>query len=213
MNNSISPNKFNPKLLILSSIVFQIVLVFVIVIMFFVRYSQYGHEFLSRAESSSFSSGSSTKYNELLSQIQNDYDQKKYQQVKTAAGELLIIASDNSQRKRAYYWQGIAEYNLYDYTNAESSFKMAIALDPNYADPYAGLGVIAHAKFDNQKMMEYGLKCVSLAPRYGWCHNILGISYFDDLQKEKAIAEFRLAVQYDPKSTIFKDNLQRALDR
>lgn len=147
----------------------------------------------------------------LSNQIKLEYSQGSFDKMQSDATQLHGYAVTNEEKSIAYYWQGLASFNLKKYNEAETFLNQAIVINPNYAAPYATLGAIALTKQDGQKMLEYSSKCVGLDPNYAWCHNNLGISYLMTNQKNKGIEELRQAVKLDPTSYTFNDNLKRAL--
>lgn len=151
-----------------------------------------------------------TEFNKKTQDIKLLFGQGKYSEQLQSSQELLNIAETYQEKAIAYYWMGLAQYELYQNQEAEKNLLLATTLDLEYAAPYVTLSAINMDKKDYQQALKYAQKCVELDPEYGWCHNNLGLTYLYLGDKEKAIPELEKAVFLDPTSYVFNDNLKRA---
>lgn len=152
-----------------------------------------------------------SQFSPLTRQISLEYSQGSYDKMEIDALQLHEYATNDEEKSIAYYWQGLASFNLKKYDEAEIFLNKSISLKANYAAPYVTLGAISLVRQNGSKMLEYSLKCVKIDPNYAWCHNNLGIAYLMANQKDNGIEELRQAVKLDPTSYAFNDNLKRAL--
>ena len=104
------------------------------------------------------------------------------------------------------YSQGRYAYNKRadsDMTNAIRFFQRAIALDPNFAEAYAGLASCYtwwEAPRNTPKAREPAEKAIALRPNLPEAHKILAILKYElDWQWAEAEAEFKLAIRLDPR--------------
>jgi signal peptidase I len=149
------------------------------------------------------------EFNEKANEAKLLFGQGKYEEQLTSAQELLQLATNDSEKAIAYYWEGLAYYNLGNETLAEASLKDSVSSDIEYAAPYVTLSAISFNERDYDKGLEYAIKCVELDENYGWCHNNLGLAYAYLGEKDKAISELEKAVELDTQSYVFNDNLKR----
>jgi len=96
-------------------------------------------------------------------------------------------------------------YNKEDNTIARDLFKEAIALDPNYAAAYYGVGITYHkevwmfsVKESRPKMKEWAQKTIAIDDSFAGGHSLMSIVYRMKGQFDKAIAEGEKAIELDP---------------
>lgn len=152
----------------------------------------------------------SEEFNKLSHETKLLFGQGKYREQLNSANELLKLADNNQERAIAYYWRGLAQYQLNQVNAARSDLIKSTELDPKYAAPYVTLSAISFNEQNYPQGLNYALKCVELDPDYDWCHNNLGLAYLYLGQREKGISELEKAVSLDPTSYVFNDNLNRA---
>ena len=66
----------------------------------------------------------------------------------------IVLFADNIKDARAYFNQGLAKYDLQDYTGAIKDFTRAIELNPKYAEAYGGRGLAKYSLKDKQGALE-----------------------------------------------------------
>jgi len=55
--------------------------------------------------------------------------------------------------------------------------------------------------------LQYAQKAVELDPSYAWTHNTLGLVYGNLGRKKDAISELKKAINLDPETLLFQENL------
>ncbi|MCF6284852.1 MAG: tetratricopeptide repeat protein, partial [Candidatus Hydrogenedentes bacterium] len=87
-----------------------------------------------------------------------------------------------------------------NFQGAEALFKRAIALDPTWSRPYAGLGNLLgrHSFQRTEEAMEVLQKSIELDPEWGRPHNIMAVILRAAGRFEEARAEAELALKYMP---------------
>ncbi len=137
----------------------------------------------------------------------------KYSESLTQANELLTKATTDKEEAVARYWIGLSYYNLGNIDQSESEELLAIRLDPKFEGPYVTLAAISLGKNDCKKALDFSLKAVELAPKWAWGHNDLGLSYLCLGDKEQGVAELKKAIELDPESYVFQNNLRRVIEQ
>jgi adenylate cyclase len=134
-------------------------------------------------------------------------------QVKLTEGEQARVYARGTENLEAYgkFLRGSWHYrqrNPDDLILARQFFEEAIALDPEYADPYIFMGYIhltevrqtlskSPQKSINQAF-ELAQKALSLDELHPEVHNLLGWGYLTKRQYEKGIASCEKALAFDP---------------
>lgn len=84
------------------------------------------------------------------------------------------------------------------YDEAIIEFKKAIAINPNFADSYKGLGVAYFEKcMFNEAIVEFK-KAIAINPHLADSHNNLGMAYYAKGLLDKAIYEYTEAIAIEP---------------
>jgi tetratricopeptide (TPR) repeat protein len=148
-------------------------------------------------------------YNAKIQEVRMFYAQGKYEDQLKSARELLSLSNDDQERAVSHYWQGLAYYNLRNTTAARTNLLESIKLDENFAGPYVTLSAISLTEGNFQQSLTYALKCAELDPEYGWCYNNIGLTFAYLGDKTNAILNLERAVELDPDSYLFADNLKR----
>ncbi|MBI3667648.1 MAG: tetratricopeptide repeat protein [Acidobacteria bacterium] len=125
--------------------------------------------------------------------------------------ERRVLASHGTQVPLAndYYLAGRGYLQYYDklenIENAITVFERALSLDPNYALAYAGLGEAQWKKYERSKETKWVEtarqaceRALSLDAKLAAAHICLGMLYKGRGQYEKAIVEFRDALEEEP---------------
>lgn len=141
---------------------------------------------------------------------QTSFASGNYQAMLNAADQALSISKTPKEKAGAYYYSGLAKYNLGKLEDAEKDLLQATILDITFAKPYSTLGAISLQRQDIDKLFLYSNKCLSLDPNLSWCHNNLGIAYLLSGDKTKGLEEMQKAISLDPTNLTFQENLKRA---
>jgi adenylate cyclase len=100
-------------------------------------------------------------------------------------------------------------------------FQKAIALDPSYADAYAGLALtyfiayqwqFSHDPHDLDRAFETAQHAIALDDSQGWAHGTLGRLYILKRQYDQAIAEAERAIEVTPNSAYAYDQYAEILN-
>jgi adenylate cyclase len=114
-----------------------------------------------------------------------------------------LEAYDYLLRGAEYYSQGTKEAN----TQARQMFEKAVALDPQYAEAYAGIGRTYFTEWASQwnrtppvleQANELAQKAIALDNALPEPHSILGQIYLQKRQHDQAIAEAERAIALNP---------------
>jgi len=96
--------------------------------------------------------------------------------------------------------QAIKAYNTQQYKDAETAFKKAIELDPNYGEAYANLGAL-YAKFkEYDRAIELYQKCIQIKPSYAGAYTNLGNALNKTGRHEEAVYFHKTAISLDDTS-------------
>ena len=134
-------------------------------------------------------------------------------------GEAARIAGAGTSNTQAhdYFLRGRAlllnaTKNRERFLQIETLFKQAIAIDPGYAEPYAGLAMAYNHDFQNRwteqadtalvRAKEYVDKAVALGPDLVFAHYVAGVVYNYLREPERAAAEADKAVELGPNDAL-----------
>lgn len=140
------------------------------------------------------------------------FSQGKYDELLESSTKLTMLATNDDENAIAYYWEGLAYYNLGRSVSATLSLEKAVELNTEYAAPYVTLSAISFNDGKFQEGLAYAIRCAELDPDYGWCYNNLGLAYYFLGDIDRGITELERAVSLDPTSYVFNDNLKRMKD-
>jgi len=112
---------------------------------------------------------------------------------------VLIRLDPNSYE--AYFFRGIAKYNLADYVGAEMDFDKTLDINPLYtaAYHYRAITLSRTGKYD-QALNDLQM-AVSLRPGYTGLYFSRGVTYLLSQQFEKAIEDFDRFISKEPKES------------
>ena len=82
--------------------------------------------------------------------------------------------------------------------DAIDSYQKVLALQPNWAEAYAGIGEALYSLNHFQESQVALRKALALDPQNGTAHMILGKLYQDDGEQDAAIPEFEAAIRLNP---------------
>jgi tetratricopeptide (TPR) repeat protein len=98
----------------------------------------------------------------------------------------------------AYVAQGVAFAQQKDWREAETSFRKAIALNPNYAEAYNHLGNALGERSETMEMIAAYQKAISLNPNYAIAYSNLGVVLDEQGKIAEAIAAHQKAISLNP---------------
>ena len=102
---------------------------------------------------------------------------------------------------------GVSELNQKHFAVAETDFKKAIELDPNFVLPYVGLSDLAKQRGDIATASTYLQKAISLAPDNAAVLTAWGQFLFSQKRFPEAEKAYQKAIQLDPKSAVIPGQL------
>lgn len=118
--------------------------------------------------------------------------------------------SANRETARAQYDEGMKQFNRGNFWGAEEAFDWAIRLDPGNAEYVFRRGLtLARIPRRGHEAEELIVRAIEKAPRKSDYHLELGNFYARSGQKEKALAAYQNALQYDPTS----DRINKAIQK
>ena len=95
-------------------------------------------------------------------------------------------------------------------TEAMTSWRRAIEVDPNHAGAYAALGGALAQQGQPDQAIEQYRKALAISPRDVYLLNALGIALARQGQLDEAISLFERAVAVDPEYEVSRRNLETA---
>lgn len=110
-----------------------------------------------------------------------------------------ILSRLDSTVYEAYFFRGIAKYNLGDFTGAQRDFDRTLRFNPIYtpAYHYRAITLSRMGKYDQAlKDLE---EAVDLRPSYTGLYFSRGVTYFLSQQFDKAISDFNMFIRKQPK--------------
>jgi TolB-like protein/Tfp pilus assembly protein PilF len=134
-------------------------------------------------------------------------------QVKLTKGEQAHLWARGTKNLDAHqrFMQGdehFRRFNADGFMLARQFFEEAVALDPEYPDPYirmgdihmheARLGISENPQKSIGQALELAQKALALDESHPWVHNLLGFIYLGKRQYEKGIAACERAVALSP---------------
>jgi tetratricopeptide (TPR) repeat protein len=124
--------------------------------------------------------------------------------------EALSLADVNTDKAVAHYWIGLGKYRNGQIDEAKKEELQAVELYPGFAGPYVTLSAVAMDRGDFLTALTLAQKAEQYDPNYAWAYNNQGIALVELGRKEEGFEKFRKAIQLEPDSYVFKDNLTRA---
>ena len=110
-----------------------------------------------------------------------------------------ILVRLDDQLYEAYFFRGIAKYNLGDFVGAQIDFDQTLAINPIYtpAYHYRAIALSRIGKYD--LALKDLAEAVDLRPSYTGLYFSRGVTYFLSQQFEKAIEDFNKFIQKEPR--------------
>jgi tetratricopeptide (TPR) repeat protein len=145
-----------------------------------------------------FSSFLSAQYdiNQLLNRGRQYLIDGKYT---AAIDNFNILTIIDTSLYDAFFFRGIAKYNLGDYIGAEKDFNKSLQLNPIYtpAYHYRAITLSRTGKYDDA--LKDLAEAVDLRPSYIGLYFSRGVTYFLSQQFDKAISDFNRFIKAEPK--------------
>jgi Flp pilus assembly protein TadD len=110
--------------------------------------------------------------------------------------------SRDSLYNNACYFQRRGKHKL-----AIEEFKRALAIDPNYAKAYNGIGISYDFLGDYSSAIDAYEKALALDPDVDYVYNNLGYCYLLKGELNYAIAAFRKAISFNDQNKLYHNNL------
>lgn len=110
----------------------------------------------------------------------------------------ILIRLDKSLYE-AYFFRGIAKYNLGDFVGAEMDFDSAIEINPVYTAAYHYRGITRSRVGKYDSAIEDLDMAVELRPDYIGLYFSRGVAYFLSRQFDKAVADFNRFIRREPR--------------
>jgi len=114
---------------------------------------------------------------------------------------------------RIHYNLGIALVAEGKTEEAISHYKMAIKLNPDYAEAYSNLGVVLFAERKIEEAISHYKMAIKLKPDYALAHNTLGNALVEKGEMKEAVHHYRETVRLRPDLVAARENLEFALLR
>lgn len=99
----------------------------------------------------------------------------------------------------AYFFRGIAKYNLGDFIGAERDFNTCLRLNPIYTPAYHYRAITLSRTGKYDKALEDLAEAVDLRPSYTGLYFSRGVTYFLSQQFEKAVTDFNRFIKAEPR--------------
>lgn len=99
----------------------------------------------------------------------------------------------------AYFFRGIAKYNLGDFIGAEKDFDHSLRLNPIYTPAYHYRAITLSRTGKYDEALKDLAEAVDLRPSYTGLYFSRGVTYFLSQQFSKAISDFNRFIKSEPK--------------
>lgn len=110
-----------------------------------------------------------------------------------------ILVRLDSTLYDAYFFRGIAKYNLGDYMGAEKDFDKSLKLNPIYTPAYHYRAITLSRTGKYEMALKDLAEAVDLRPSYTGLYFSRGVTYFLSQQFDKAISDFNRFIKAEPK--------------
>jgi len=130
---------------------------------------------------------------ELKKQLAQAKDKKEKKQVeaKITDDERLFQANEWFEKGKNYHLNK-------EYDKAIEAYTKAIAIDPNYAGAYIGLGNAYNNKGQYDRAIEDYNKAIAIDPNLAKAYNNRGFAYGEKGQYDRAMQDYNKAIALDP---------------
>ncbi len=137
--------------------------------------------------------------------LMDDFVPTNYTQAEKLANETLAI--DGKQVGALTVLGQVAVNRDWDFEKAESFYKQAIAINPNYASTYNAYGNLLAIKrnfVESEKLLKKALEIEPFSPLY---NTSLCQTYFFDNRADEALKQCKYAMQLEPNFWVAQKNL------
>ena len=110
-----------------------------------------------------------------------------------------ILPKLDSTLYDAYFFRGIAKYNLGDFIGAEDDFNESLRINPLYTSAYHYRAITLSRTGKYDLALKDLAEAVDLRPSYNGLYFSRGVTYFLSQQIEKAISDFNRFLMTEPK--------------
>lgn len=115
-----------------------------------------------------------------------------------AANQAIQDALAQKESAITYFYQGIVFAEQKDWSSAETSFRKAIDLNPNFAEAYSNLGAILGTQGKTAEAISVHQKGISINPNDAKAYYNLGVTLGTQGKTAEAIAAFQKAITLNP---------------
>jgi len=112
--------------------------------------------------------------------------------------QLDKAAEESPNEPEVFHLKGVCHRELKDYKTAETSFKRALALDPDFAPAHDGLAMTYELMGEKERAWDYFTKAIKLNPARPDYYNNLGFSKMRVGDLEEAERWFRKSIALEP---------------
>ncbi|MCI2082151.1 MAG: tetratricopeptide repeat protein [Bacteroidales bacterium] len=112
-----------------------------------------------------------------------------------------ILARLDSTEYNAYFFRGIAKYNLGDFNGARMDFDRSLHFNPIFTPAYHYRAITLSRLGKYEEALEDLQEAVDLRPGYNDLYFSRGVTYFLSQQFDKAIGDFDMYLRHEPEST------------
>lgn len=110
-----------------------------------------------------------------------------------------ILTRLDDKLYEAYFFRGIAKYNLGDFIGAEKDFNSALELNPIYTPAYHYRAITLSRTGKFEEALQDLAEAVDLRPSYTGLYYSRGVTYFLSQQFDKAVLDFNRFIKAEPK--------------
>ncbi len=110
-----------------------------------------------------------------------------------------ILSRLDSTMYEAYFFRGIAKYNLGDFAGAQMDFDRTLHFNPIYTPAYHYRAITLSRIGEYDMALKDLAEAVDLRPSYTGLYFSRGVTYFLSQQFDKAIADFNMFIRKQPK--------------
>lgn len=120
-----------------------------------------------------------------------------YQESPPPLRELNVAVRKNSNAE-IYYWRGIANFQSFEFKNAQHDFERAVELKPDWVEAIFHRGIVRVVRGRYDDAIEDFDRVIDLEPKHAAAYYNRGRLRYWKGQAEAAIADFKTARQLDP---------------
>lgn len=129
-----------------------------------------------------------------------------YQEFLPEIIERTLAIKNNTNNAIAYFYRGLAYYNLKNYDQAIKDYSKAIELDSDYAWAYSNRGLVYYDLQNYEQAISDYDKALELNPIYIDAYNNRGNAYLVLRNYSRAISDYTEAIKIDPNFAMAYNN-------